>query len=241
MNTVIEKCGGGARMKSILAVIGALVLVFADALPIYAQQNRAQSSQLRAKAAATPLASQGPALEASNASNGTNGNQDVAAPATESTGKGSHEGIKVHGHWMIEVRNPDGEVVTRREFENAITQSGINSILLSLGGGTTTGGIAIGLNLRNPYAYPVLINGSGPKMYAFTLSFLQAIEGDGLGAQSAYLITPATGSLNSVCRQSVANTNANPPGFGTCSNNLSINTTASSMQGCRISPLQRDA
>jgi len=33
---------------------------------------------------------------------------------------GLREGIKVHGHWTIEVRNPDGELVTRREFENSL-------------------------------------------------------------------------------------------------------------------------
>ena len=34
--------------------------------------------------------------------------------------KGTQEGIKVHGHWTIEVRNPDGKVVTHTEFENAL-------------------------------------------------------------------------------------------------------------------------
>lgn len=33
---------------------------------------------------------------------------------------GPQEGIRVHGHWTIEIRNPDGTVVTRREFENAL-------------------------------------------------------------------------------------------------------------------------
>ena len=33
---------------------------------------------------------------------------------------GSHQGIKVHGHWTIEVRNPDGSVATHREFENSL-------------------------------------------------------------------------------------------------------------------------
>lgn len=32
---------------------------------------------------------------------------------------GAHQGIKIHGHWTIEVRNPDGRVATHREFENA--------------------------------------------------------------------------------------------------------------------------
>jgi hypothetical protein len=35
--------------------------------------------------------------------------------------KGTHEGIKVHGHWTIEVKNPDGKLVTHREFENSLT------------------------------------------------------------------------------------------------------------------------
>jgi hypothetical protein len=34
------------------------------------------------------------------------------------------EGIKVHGDWVIEVRNPDGSLAERREFENALTAMG---------------------------------------------------------------------------------------------------------------------
>src|SRR4051812_26817563 len=30
------------------------------------------------------------------------------------------EGITVHGNWVIEVRNRDGSVAQRREFENAL-------------------------------------------------------------------------------------------------------------------------
>lgn len=36
---------------------------------------------------------------------------------------GQHEGIKVHGHWMIEVRNRDGQLVLRTEFENSLHQN----------------------------------------------------------------------------------------------------------------------
>jgi hypothetical protein len=45
--------------------------------------------------------------------------QPEASPA-----RGQQEGIKVHGHWTIEVRNPNGTLVTHREFENALTPSG---------------------------------------------------------------------------------------------------------------------
>ncbi len=34
---------------------------------------------------------------------------------------GPHEGIKVHGQWIIEIREPNGKLVTRREFENALS------------------------------------------------------------------------------------------------------------------------
>ena len=40
----------------------------------------------------------------------------------KSSSDGSHEGIKVHGHWTIEVRSPNGSLVTRREFENSFIQ-----------------------------------------------------------------------------------------------------------------------
>ena len=34
------------------------------------------------------------------------------------------EGIKVHGHWTVVVRNPDGTQVGRHEFENALDIAG---------------------------------------------------------------------------------------------------------------------
>ena len=40
------------------------------------------------------------------------------APAPDSA---DGEGIEVHGHWTIEVRNPDGSLDERYEFENALT------------------------------------------------------------------------------------------------------------------------
>ena len=44
--------------------------------------------------------------------------------AQEPTQRGPSEGIKVHGHWEMEVRNPDGTLVTRREFENELHSFG---------------------------------------------------------------------------------------------------------------------
>jgi hypothetical protein len=47
----------------------------------------------------------------------------VSEGASRSSG-GHAEGVQVHGHWTIEVREPDGTLVQRREFENAITSNG---------------------------------------------------------------------------------------------------------------------
>lgn len=38
----------------------------------------------------------------------------------EQSSGGPREGIKVHGHWTIVVRNADGSVASRNEFENAL-------------------------------------------------------------------------------------------------------------------------
>ncbi len=44
---------------------------------------------------------------------------EEAATKSERTG-GPHEGIKVHGHWVIEILNSDGTLASRSEFENAL-------------------------------------------------------------------------------------------------------------------------
>jgi hypothetical protein len=58
-----------------------------------------------------------------------------ASPAAKPA-KGSHEGITVHGHWTIEVRNPDGKLVSHSEFENALQSEGQEAIAALLWGYT---------------------------------------------------------------------------------------------------------
>jgi hypothetical protein len=55
-----------------------------------------------------------------------------AAGAGAQQAAGPREGIKVHGHWIIEVTNPDGTRAQYREFENALLAQGgeaLSSIL----------------------------------------------------------------------------------------------------------------
>jgi len=46
--------------------------------------------------------------------------------------KATVEGVKVHGHWTIDVKNPDGSHASHHEFENALVSGGgaaLSSIL----------------------------------------------------------------------------------------------------------------
>jgi hypothetical protein len=58
---------------------------------------------------------------------------------------GQHEGIKVHGHWTIEVRNPDGSLATHREFENALDTLGGRVLAQYLARTVTVGQWNVGL------------------------------------------------------------------------------------------------
>ena len=58
--------------------------------------------------------------------------------------RGEHEGIKVHGHWTIEVKNPDGKLVSHTEFENALVQpEGAQNLVNLLLGSFVSGGYMI--------------------------------------------------------------------------------------------------
>jgi hypothetical protein len=57
----------------------------------------------------------------------------------------SHQGIKVHGHWVVDVKNPDGTLAQHREFENSLVDLGeVMTYLLS--GSVTAGEPAIFIN-----------------------------------------------------------------------------------------------
>jgi hypothetical protein len=47
----------------------------------------------------------------------------LATPVAAAEKKDTGEGIKVHGHWTIDVRNPDGSLASHHEIENALEPS----------------------------------------------------------------------------------------------------------------------
>jgi hypothetical protein len=54
-------------------------------------------------------------------------------PAAAPAAMAQDEGIKVHGDWVIEVLDPNGTVVGRTEFSNALTQDGALALRLAFG------------------------------------------------------------------------------------------------------------
>jgi hypothetical protein len=86
--------------------------------------------------------------------------QPSAEEESAPTPGNSHgDGIKIHGHWLLQVKNPDGKIVDRREFNNSlVTQPTCNGtqdycrylagdqlIAAILSGDLTPGGFGVGL------------------------------------------------------------------------------------------------
>lgn len=53
--------------------------------------------------------------------------------AQAQSSRAPHEGIQVHGRWTITVRNADGSVASRTEFDNALLPSGIQHLARLVG------------------------------------------------------------------------------------------------------------
>jgi len=59
------------------------------------------------------------------------GGQNAMSGATEQSGKLGNEGLKIHGHWVIDVQDPDGTPSSHQEFENSVTTGG-QALLIGL-------------------------------------------------------------------------------------------------------------
>jgi len=65
--------------------------------------------------------------------------KEVAAQPGEPGAKGVDTGIKVHGHWVINVFSPDGQLVSHTEFENALQSTGMVGLAQVLARGSSVG------------------------------------------------------------------------------------------------------
>jgi hypothetical protein len=68
-----------------------------------------------------------------------------------------NQGIRVHGHWVLQVKNADGTLGERREFNNSLVTAGGGNFGSQLMVGILSGDVAI-----SPYPAIALITGSAP-------------------------------------------------------------------------------
>jgi hypothetical protein len=69
----------------------------------------------------------------------TAGAPTATSPAQESAARRPDDGIKVHGHWTIELRDPDGRIAAHHEFENALVNQGARVLATLLQGNSPRG------------------------------------------------------------------------------------------------------
>ena len=100
----------------------------ACALAMFAATGNGVSAQQTAKKPHTVSAAVHPTVDQTETPSGEN------KPA-----KSGHEGITVHGHWVIDVRNPDGSLAQHREFENSLVNGGPQVLSQMLAGAVVPG------------------------------------------------------------------------------------------------------
>lgn len=87
-------------------------------------------------------------LHAASAQGSANSSQSAAK---EDARRGvPQEGIRVHGHWSIVIKNADGSVASRHEFENALIGSGSDMLAQLLARSESTGGWGISVVPSTP-------------------------------------------------------------------------------------------
>lgn len=141
-------------LRGVLALSGAAALWCAMTVPSLAQvePTKAQS--------APPARSMAAVNE-----NVSSTEQKPAAPVAGEK-NGQHEGITVHGHWIIDVKNPDGKVTKHVEFENSIASGGImltsNGGAISVAGGNAFLSALLAGQVASPAgSWAIFLEGSG--------------------------------------------------------------------------------
>jgi hypothetical protein len=63
--------------------------------------------------------------------------------APTATKKPGEEPVRIHGHWILDVKDANGKVVEHRDFENSLKQTGTDVLTLLLVGRASSGGFTI--------------------------------------------------------------------------------------------------
>jgi hypothetical protein len=215
--TLDRRCSLARRCRSCVSVI-ALIMIGAGAADAQSSVNSSGTpSASTAKPAALSASPQKPAQ----------------APAS-----GLNTGIKVHGHWTIDVLNHDGTLANRVEFENGLTLIGAEALPAILGRTMTPGAWAVGLGYSNTMNNPAIDPGPGPcnpgslniSLYTPNRDFLVPVPWTTISAGGmCYIAEAITGSGGSAAGY--------PEGCGSsfCFSNLSVSVVEAQTSVAQVS------
>jgi hypothetical protein len=172
MNCKHEVLAQIARRGLLLAALLAMVLSAAN---IGSAQSTGTSapSQNAKPVAATSVIAETPAVDAKLVASSS---KVPVVSEGKPPAKGQHEGITVHGHWTIEVKNPDGSLVQHVEFENALQAAGVDLLPALLGRTASPGAWAIMLSSDQTTSVPGPCTESSYD-YNFYVSFTGGAKG----------------------------------------------------------------
>jgi hypothetical protein len=142
-----------ARLSaSTLPIAASLVLAFAGFNVVAAQTPAAAAAPKPGPAVVTPadvgITPVGRPATPDLAKTVTAAQAGGEVEAAKPQDSASQQGIKVHGHWIIDVRNPDGTLAEHRDFENSLV--GGNDILGFLYGAEVPSDFAVYLGSSTP-------------------------------------------------------------------------------------------
>ncbi len=164
------------------------------------------------------------------------GRANTAGPTGRPAAKGQHEGITVHGRWVIEVKNPDGTVTARREFENALQFTGEQYLAALLSGNNSPGGLSILLNGAHAAylasditaaALPITFSQLDPgPCLPLSVSGTGGFQSGGQSSGTTCLITTTKSYLGPLCLSAqtayASSTKSSLSSTSPCSSNLSV-------------------
>jgi|HubBroStandDraft_1064217.scaffolds.fasta_scaffold140932_2 hypothetical protein len=134
-----------------------------------------------------------------------------ALPAVKPPVKVQSEGIKIHGHWIIEVRNPNGSIASHTEFENSYIFGSYFPNILSRIQTLGEWGIVLGGS-----SSPCVASVSTP------FSAIEGVEGEAV-PPPACVITETGPAIGANIYGSSPTSPCNPSaGTGSCANNLQV-------------------
>jgi hypothetical protein len=135
-----SKIKRNSPLQRLLAGLCGTMLALSAGQPGFAQQSAFLQPAAAASPAKTNIAANEAALQPTPA-------QEPKESQGVAPAKPGGEGIRVHGHWVIDVKNPDGSLAEHREFDNSLVtgqNGGGDTLLVGLiSGALVPGGYTI--------------------------------------------------------------------------------------------------